>query len=54
MEGELNDVAGEEAMMEDMDYTKVKNKFIKPKKMFAGETDKIPSSEALATTYRTI
>jgi hypothetical protein len=32
----LNDVAGEEMVMEDMDYTKVKNKVIK-QKMTVGE-----------------
>jgi hypothetical protein len=34
-EGKVNGIAGEE-VMEDMDYAKVKNKVIKPKKRFAG------------------
>jgi hypothetical protein len=37
-EGEINDVAEEEVVLEDMDYAKVKNKVIKPKKRVAGET----------------
>jgi hypothetical protein len=37
-EGEINDEAGEEVMMEDMDYAELRNKFVKPKKRFAGET----------------
>jgi hypothetical protein len=36
-EGEITDVAGEE-VMENRDYAKLKNTFIKPKKMVAGET----------------
>jgi hypothetical protein len=35
--GEINDVIVEEVVMEDMDYTKIKNKVIKPKKRVAGE-----------------
>jgi hypothetical protein len=31
-EGEIKDVAGEEVVMEDMDYENVKNKVSKPKK----------------------
>jgi hypothetical protein len=38
MEGEINDVAGEEVVMKDMDYAKVKNKVIKSKTKVAGET----------------
>jgi hypothetical protein len=38
-EGEINDEAGEEVVMEDMDYTELKNKFVKPKKRVAGETN---------------
>jgi hypothetical protein len=37
-EGEINDAAGEESVMEDMDYAKVKNKVIKQRKRVAGET----------------
>jgi hypothetical protein len=37
-EGEINDVAGLEVVMEDMDYAKVKNKVIEQKKRVAGET----------------
>jgi hypothetical protein len=35
-EGEINDVDGEEVVMEDMDYAKVKNKVIKPKRVEGG------------------
>jgi hypothetical protein len=38
-EGEVNDKAGKEVVTEGMDYTKVKNKFIDPKKRVAGETE---------------
>jgi hypothetical protein len=38
MEGEINDEAGEEVVMEDKDYTELKNKFVKPKNRVAGET----------------
>jgi hypothetical protein len=31
-EGEINDEAGEEVEMEDMDYAELKNKFFEPKK----------------------
>jgi hypothetical protein len=44
-EGEINDEAGEEMVMEDMDYTELKNKFVKPKKRVAGETGPELSSE---------
>jgi hypothetical protein len=37
-EGEINDEAGEEVVMEDMDYAELRNKFVKPKKRVAGET----------------
>jgi hypothetical protein len=30
-EGDINDEAGEEVVMEDMDYAELKNKFVKPK-----------------------
>jgi hypothetical protein len=36
-EGEINDEAGEEVVMEDMDYAELKNKFVKAKKRVAGE-----------------
>jgi hypothetical protein len=36
--GEINDEAGEEMVMEDMDYAELKKKFVKPKKRVAGET----------------
>jgi hypothetical protein len=44
-EGEINDVDGEEMVMGDNDYAKLKNKFIKPKKRVAGETGPQLSSE---------
>jgi hypothetical protein len=31
-EGEIYDEAGEEVLMEDMDYAELKNNFVKPKK----------------------
>jgi hypothetical protein len=37
-EGEINDDAGEEVVMEEMDYAELKNKFVKPKRRVAGET----------------
>jgi hypothetical protein len=36
--GEINDKAGEEVVLEDMDYAELKNKFVKPKRRVAGET----------------
>jgi hypothetical protein len=44
-EGEINDEAGEEVVMEDMDYTELKNKFVKPKKRVAGESGPELSAE---------
>jgi hypothetical protein len=44
-EGEINDEAGEEVVMEDMDYAELKNKFVKPKKRVSGETGPALSSE---------
>jgi hypothetical protein len=44
-EGEINDDAGEEVVMEDMDYAELKNKFVKPKKRVVGETGPELSSE---------
>jgi hypothetical protein len=35
---EISDGAEEEVVMEDVDYAKVKNTFVKPKMMVAGET----------------
>jgi hypothetical protein len=54
-EGEINDVAGEEVVMEDMDYAKVKNKVIKPKKRIAGETGpELSSYEELRAQFSTV
>jgi hypothetical protein len=44
-EGENNDEAGEEVVMEDMDYTELKDKFVKPKKRVAEETPELSSEE---------
>jgi hypothetical protein len=42
-------------MAEDMDYAKVKNKVIKPKKRFAGETGpELSSEEELRTQISTV
>jgi hypothetical protein len=49
---EINDVAGKKMVMEDMDYAKVKNKVIKPKKRDAGETgSELLSDEELRTQF---
>jgi predicted metal-dependent hydrolase len=54
-EGEINDVAGEEVVMEDMDYAKVKNKVIKPKTRVAGETGpELSSDEELRALFSTV
>jgi hypothetical protein len=45
-EGEINDRSGEEVVMEDIDYTELKNKFVKPKKSV---TDDIKLSHSLRT-----
>jgi hypothetical protein len=44
-EGEINDEAGEEVVIEDMDYAELKNKVVKPKKRVAGVTGSELSSE---------
>jgi hypothetical protein len=55
MEREIIDVDGEEVMMEDMDYAKVKNKVIKPKKRIAGGTGpELSSAEELGAQLRTV
>jgi hypothetical protein len=52
-EGKVNDIAGEEAM-ENMDYAKVKNMVMKPKKRVAGETrPELSSDEELRAQFRT-
>jgi hypothetical protein len=54
-EGEINDVTGEEVVMEGMDYAKVKNKYIKPKKGDAGETGpELSSDEELRAQFSTV
>jgi hypothetical protein len=45
VEGEIIDVTEEEVVMEDIDYAKVKNKDMKPKKRVAGETEPAFSSD---------
>jgi hypothetical protein len=53
-EGEISDEAGEEVVMEDMDYTELKNKFVKSKKRFAGETwPELSSEEELMAQFST-
>jgi hypothetical protein len=44
-EGEINDEAGKEVVIEDMDYAESKKKFVKPKKRIADETRPELSSE---------
>jgi hypothetical protein len=54
-EGEISDVAGEEMMMEDMDYATVKNKVIKPKKRVTGETGpELSSDEERRAQFSTV
>jgi hypothetical protein len=54
-EGEINDEAGEEVVMEEMDYAELKNKFVKPKKRVAGETRfELSSEEELMTKFSTV
>jgi hypothetical protein len=53
--GEINDVAGEEVVMEDMDYAKINNKFIKPEKWAAGVTGpELSSDEELGAKFNTV
>jgi hypothetical protein len=55
MEGEINDEAGEEVVMEDMDYAELKNKFVKTKKRVAGETGpELSSEEELMAQFSTV
>jgi hypothetical protein len=37
-EGEINNEAGKEVVMADMNYRELKNKFVEPKNRVAGET----------------
>jgi hypothetical protein len=54
-EGEINDEAGEEVVMEDMDYAELKNKFFKTKKRVAGETGpELSSEEELMAQFSTM
>jgi hypothetical protein len=54
-EGEINDEAGEEVVMEDMDYAELKNKFVKPMKRVAGETGpELSSEEELMAQFITV
>jgi hypothetical protein len=54
-EGEINDKAGEEVVMEVMDYAELKNKFMKPKKRVAGETGpELSSEEELRAQFSTV
>jgi hypothetical protein len=55
MEGEINDNAGEEVVMEDMVYAELKNKFVKTKKRVAGETGtELSSEEELMAQFSTV
>jgi hypothetical protein len=54
-EGEMKDEAVEEVVMEDMEYAELKNKFVKPKKRVAGETDpELSSEEELMAKFSTV
>jgi hypothetical protein len=51
-EEEIIDVAGEKEVMEAMDYAKVRNTVIKPKKRVAGETGpELSSDEELRAQF---
>jgi hypothetical protein len=54
-EGEIYYIVGEEVVIEDMDYAKLKNKVIKPKKKVAGETGpELSSDEQLTAQFSTV
>jgi hypothetical protein len=54
-EGEINDEAGEEVVMEDLAYAELKNKFVKPKTRVAGETGpELSSEEELMAQFSTV
>jgi hypothetical protein len=54
-EGKINDVGGEEVVMGNMVYAKVKNKIIKPKKRAAGDTGtELSSDEELRAQFSTV
>jgi hypothetical protein len=54
-EGENNDETGEELVMEDMDYAKLKNKVVKPNKRIAGERGtELSSEEELRAQFSTV
>jgi hypothetical protein len=54
VEGEINDVAGEEVVIADMDYAKLKKKFNNPKKRVAGETGPELPSEGEIAQFSTV
>jgi hypothetical protein len=52
---EISDEAGEDVVMEDMDYAELKNRFVKPKRMVAGETGpELSSEEAMMAQFSTV
>jgi hypothetical protein len=54
-EGEINDLAGEQVVMEDMGYAKIRNKVIKPKERVAGETGpELSPDEELRAQFSTV
>lgn len=54
-EGEINDIAGEEVLMEDIDYANKKYQVIKPKKRIAGETGReLSIDEELRAKFNTV
>jgi hypothetical protein len=53
--GEINDEAGEEVVMKDMDDAELKNWFVKTKKRVAGETGpELSSEEELIAQFSTV
>jgi hypothetical protein len=54
-EAEIDDEAGEDVVMEDMDYPELKNKFIKRKKRIVRETGlQLSSEEELMAQFSTV
>jgi hypothetical protein len=54
-EREVSDEAGEEMVMEDMDYQELKNNFVKPKKRVAEERGReLSSEEELMAQFSTV
>jgi hypothetical protein len=54
-EGEINDEAGEELVMEDMDFAKLKNKSVEPNNRIVKKTGpELSSEEEFVAQFRTV